>query len=86
MTPDYRAHISSSMNNDFADTINDVARNITQSHRMEALGSITDDDINPVVDAQLDRIIAACGGDTKLALCSLVVTYGTAMRIFTGIE
>jgi hypothetical protein len=62
----------------------DVCGNMVDLPKMVRLTGGDPGNIDGAIDAQLDRVIAACGGDMRLALFNLAVTAGNALTLLLG--
>lgn len=86
-TPDYFGEFSKRVGDaTHADALNEAA-DLFSGYNMPLMQQRTGNDpsqINDLIDAQLDKFLATCGGDERLALFCALAMFGQAMHRLSG--
>lgn len=69
-----------------ATVLTDATRNIVKMQNVIKMTGGDPEGIDGLIDAQLDRIIVASGGDQRLAMFALAAALGQAMQFLTGVQ
>lgn len=86
---DYRAFLDQVMAHDIqgpalASVTTDVAGNVVNGAKLMRLSAGDPDGMNDAIDAQIDRLLAACNGDARLALFNVTAALGSSLTALLG--